>query len=71
MCSSPRLHLFCSLSNPAAQNITTHNEYTCFLQDANGTNGTNGKLAEEDDEAKMAQVVCSLNNRDECLACGS
>lgn len=47
---------------------------TGFLKvngDANGTNGTNGKLAEEDDEAKMAQVVCSLNNREECLACGS
>ncbi|XP_020174016.1 ribonucleoside-diphosphate reductase large subunit isoform X1 [Aegilops tauschii subsp. strangulata] len=47
---------------------------TGFLKvngDANGTNGTNGKLAEEDDEAKMAQVVCSLSNREECLACGS
>ncbi|OAY69606.1 Ribonucleoside-diphosphate reductase large subunit [Ananas comosus] len=30
------------------------------------------KPAEEEDvEAKMAQVVCSLNNRDECIACGS
>uniref|UniRef100_J3LI42 Ribonucleoside-diphosphate reductase n=1 Tax=Oryza brachyantha TaxID=4533 RepID=J3LI42_ORYBR len=26
---------------------------------------------EEDVQAKMAQVVCSLNNRDECLSCGS
>ncbi|KAK8463415.1 hypothetical protein SEVIR_1G363100v4 [Setaria viridis] len=26
---------------------------------------------EEDVQVKMAQVVCSLNNRDECLACGS
>ncbi|CAN6279683.1 unnamed protein product [Urochloa humidicola] len=26
---------------------------------------------EEDVQAKMAEVVCSLNNRDECLACGS
>ncbi|KAL6635307.1 hypothetical protein ACP70R_027978 [Stipagrostis hirtigluma subsp. patula] len=26
---------------------------------------------EEDIQTKMAQVVCSLNNRDECLACGS
>ncbi|PUZ78119.1 hypothetical protein GQ55_1G427500 [Panicum hallii var. hallii] len=26
---------------------------------------------EEDVQAKMAQMVCSLNNRDECLACGS
>jgi ribonucleoside-diphosphate reductase subunit M1 len=25
----------------------------------------------EDVEAKMAQMVCSLNNREECLACGS
>ncbi|CAL4967507.1 unnamed protein product [Urochloa decumbens] len=25
----------------------------------------------EDVQAKMAEVVCSLNNRDECLACGS
>lgn len=33
-------------------------------------NGT--KAAEEEDvEAKMAQMVCSLNNREECLACGS
>uniref|UniRef100_A0A0E0DXN3 Ribonucleoside-diphosphate reductase n=1 Tax=Oryza meridionalis TaxID=40149 RepID=A0A0E0DXN3_9ORYZ len=32
-------------------------------------NGT--KAAEEEDvEAKMAQMVCSLNNREECLACG-
>ncbi|RLM56353.1 ribonucleoside-diphosphate reductase large subunit-like [Panicum miliaceum] len=31
----------------------------------------NGKPAEEDVEAKMAQMVCSLNNREECLACGS
>uniref|UniRef100_J3MBN5 Ribonucleoside-diphosphate reductase n=1 Tax=Oryza brachyantha TaxID=4533 RepID=J3MBN5_ORYBR len=40
------------------------------LLKANGENGT--KPAEEEDvEAKMAQVVCSLNNREECLACGS
>ncbi|XP_052141303.1 ribonucleoside-diphosphate reductase large subunit-like [Oryza glaberrima] len=26
---------------------------------------------EEDVQSKMAEVVCSLNNRDECLACGS
>uniref|UniRef100_A0A0D9WMC9 Ribonucleoside-diphosphate reductase n=1 Tax=Leersia perrieri TaxID=77586 RepID=A0A0D9WMC9_9ORYZ len=40
------------------------------LLKANGENGT--KAAEEEDvEAKMAQVVCSLNNREECLACGS
>ncbi|RHN43050.1 putative ribonucleoside-diphosphate reductase [Medicago truncatula] len=25
----------------------------------------------EDDGTKMAQMVCSLTNRDECLACGS
>lgn len=24
-----------------------------------------------DDDSQMAQVVCSLANRDECLACGS
>jgi ribonucleoside-diphosphate reductase subunit M1 len=24
-----------------------------------------------DDDTKMAQMVCSLTNRDECLACGS
>jgi ribonucleoside-diphosphate reductase subunit M1 len=40
------------------------------LLKANGENGT--KAAEEEDvEAKMAQMVCSLNNREECLACGS
>jgi len=31
----------------------------------------NGKPAEDDVEAKMAQMICSLNNREECLACGS
>ncbi|KAL5223571.1 hypothetical protein ABZP36_010210 [Zizania latifolia] len=42
---------------------------TSFLK-VNGENNT--KAAEEEDlEAKMAQVVCSLNNREECLACGS
>jgi hypothetical protein len=30
-----------------------------------------GKSTEEDVEAKMAQMVCSFNNREECLACGS
>lgn len=25
----------------------------------------------EDDDSKMSQVVCSLANRDDCLACGS
>jgi hypothetical protein len=32
------------------------------------------KLAEEEEEdlqSKMAQVTCSLNNREDCLACGS
>lgn len=24
-----------------------------------------------DDETKMAQMVCSLTNREECMACGS
>ncbi|KAG1334762.1 putative Ribonucleoside-diphosphate reductase large subunit [Cocos nucifera] len=28
-------------------------------------------VEDEDEEAKMAQVVCSLNNREECMACGS
>lgn len=27
--------------------------------------------ADLDEDAKMAQMVCSLTNRDECLACGS
>jgi hypothetical protein len=35
------------------------------------TQVANGKPVEEDVEAKMAQMVCSLNNREECLACGS
>ncbi|GJN00809.1 hypothetical protein PR202_ga18024 [Eleusine coracana subsp. coracana] len=38
-------------------------------ENGNGVNTT--KPAEEDEEAKMAQMVCSLNNREECLACGS
>nr|KYP67812.1 Ribonucleoside-diphosphate reductase large subunit [Cajanus cajan] len=29
------------------------------------------KVEEEDDNTKMAQMVCSLTNREECLACGS
>ncbi|KAF3324114.1 ribonucleoside-diphosphate reductase large subunit-like protein [Carex littledalei] len=29
------------------------------------------KKPDEEVEAKMAQMVCSLNNREECLACGS
>ncbi|KAJ3671691.1 hypothetical protein LUZ60_007770 [Juncus effusus] len=31
----------------------------------------NKKEEEEDVEVKMNQMVCSLNNREECLACGS
>ena len=31
----------------------------------------NEKPTEEDVEAKMAQMVCSLNNREECMACGT
>lgn len=32
----------------------------------------NDKAAEADNlESKMAQVACSLENRDECMACGS
>nr|CAB3451401.1 unnamed protein product [Digitaria exilis] len=38
---------------------------TTLLKDKQQTSG------EEDVQAKMAQLVCSLNNRDECLACGS
>lgn len=37
----------------------------------NGNGVSDGKPAEEDVDAKMAQMVCSLNNREECLACGS
>ncbi|KAJ1412918.1 Ribonucleotide reductase large subunit, C-terminal [Sesbania bispinosa] len=29
------------------------------------------KVEEEDNDTKMAQMVCSLTNREECLACGS
>uniref|UniRef100_A0A7N0T9S6 Ribonucleoside-diphosphate reductase n=1 Tax=Kalanchoe fedtschenkoi TaxID=63787 RepID=A0A7N0T9S6_KALFE len=29
------------------------------------------EVQEDDADAKMAQMVCSLSNRDECLACGS
>ncbi|KAL0378409.1 UNVERIFIED_CONTAM: Ribonucleoside-diphosphate reductase large subunit [Sesamum radiatum] len=29
------------------------------------------KVVADDDNSKMAQMVCSLSNRDECLACGS
>lgn len=27
--------------------------------------------ATDDDDTKMAQMVCSLTNREECMACGS
>ena len=27
--------------------------------------------AAADDDTKMAQMVCSLTNREECMACGS
>lgn len=37
----------------------------------NGNGVSDGKPAEEDVDAEMAQMVCSLNNREECLACGS
>ncbi|XP_066376019.1 ribonucleoside-diphosphate reductase large subunit-like [Miscanthus floridulus] len=43
---------------------------TTLLQE-NGNVVSNGKPTEEDVEAKMAQMVCSLNNREECLSCGS
>lgn len=33
--------------------------------------GTKEAAASEDDGTKMAQMVCSLNNREDCLACGS
>ena len=26
---------------------------------------------DDDDDTKMAQMVCSLTNREECMACGS
>lgn len=29
------------------------------------------KVGAEDDDTKMAQMVCSLTNREECMACGS
>lgn len=29
------------------------------------------KKADEDIDTNMAQMVCSLTNREECLACGS
>ncbi|GJM87270.1 hypothetical protein PR202_ga03208 [Eleusine coracana subsp. coracana] len=31
----------------------------------------NQEIAEDDVENKLAEMICSLNNRDECLACGS
>ncbi|KAK3155551.1 hypothetical protein QOZ80_2BG0204680 [Eleusine coracana subsp. coracana] len=31
----------------------------------------NQEIAEDDVETKLAEMICSLNNRDECLACGS
>lgn len=29
------------------------------------------KVVEDDDSTMMAQMVCSLTNREECMACGS
>lgn len=42
----------------------------------NGTNGTNGTVANGSSEANdesynMQAMVCSLQNKDECLMCGS
>jgi hypothetical protein len=31
----------------------------------------NAKMMDDDSKAEMAQVVCSLQNREECMACGS
>jgi hypothetical protein len=50
---------------PQVTRDTAHHEHHLHTQ------VSDGKPAEEDVDAKMAQMVCSLNNREECLACGS
>nr|ACR37957.1 unknown [Zea mays] len=53
----------------AADAIKFTVDTTLLKENGNGMN--DGKPTEEDVEAKMAQMVCSFNNREECLACGS
>ena len=60
------LHLFTIFSQKLTESrLRTHHKNHLRTQVANG------KPAEDDVEAKMAQMICSLNNREECLACRS
>ena len=38
---------------------------------ANGANGSNGDAEVDKATENMATLVCSINNRDDCLSCGS
>jgi len=40
------------------------------VEDTNGVNGINGS-AEENRDKNMAAISCSLQNKDDCLMCGS
>ncbi|CAL5332959.1 unnamed protein product [Camellia sinensis] len=42
-----------------------------FTVDTSFLNKENAVIVDHDDEAAKAQVVCSLQNREECMACGS
>ena len=39
--------------------------------EANGANGSNGDAEVDKATENMATLVCSINNRDDCLSCGS
>lgn len=43
--------------------------------ETNGTNGTNGEASSKSEEESkaynMSGMVCSLENKDDCLMCGS
>lgn len=59
-------------TKPAAQAIqfTVDKQKLAKSTGVNGTNGsTNG--TSKDNSANIAAMVCSLQNKDECLACGS
>ncbi|KAE8100396.1 hypothetical protein FH972_018302 [Carpinus fangiana] len=42
-----------------------------FTVDTSALNNENAKRVDDDSKAEIAQVVCSLQNREECMACGS
>jgi ribonucleoside-diphosphate reductase subunit M1 len=50
--------------------FTERNSHLWAIQDKK-LKSDGAAAAADDDDTKMAQMVCSLANRDDCLACGS